>query len=99
MSGKYAKTVGYAKDRSGAPTIRPRLPIVGVCHPASTRYSLQCSPENLYRGIPAALISTSFEVSLGQHSRTDQALPLGEGWDLPADQWIAWPRTPGLDSY
>jgi hypothetical protein len=30
---------------------------------------------------------------------TDQALPLGEGWDLPADQWIAWPRTPGLDSY
>jgi SAM-dependent methyltransferase len=29
---------------------------------------------------------------------THQALPLGEGWDLHADQWIAWSRT-GLDSY
>lgn len=24
---------------------------------------------------------------------TDQILPLGEGWDLHAHQWIAWSRT------
>jgi SAM-dependent methyltransferase len=30
---------------------------------------------------------------------TDQALPLGEGWDKHAQAWIAWSRMPGLDSY
>jgi SAM-dependent methyltransferase len=30
---------------------------------------------------------------------TDQILPLGEGWDLHAHEWIAWSRSPGLDSY
>ncbi len=30
---------------------------------------------------------------------TDQILPLGEGWDLHAHEWIAWSRTPGRDSY
>jgi SAM-dependent methyltransferase len=29
---------------------------------------------------------------------TDQMLPLGEGWDRHAHEWIAWSRT-GLDSY
>jgi SAM-dependent methyltransferase len=28
-----------------------------------------------------------------------QMLPLGEGWDRHAYEWIAWSRTPGLDSY
>ncbi len=26
-------------------------------------------------------------------------LPLGEGWDRHAREWVAWSRTPGLDSY
>ncbi len=30
---------------------------------------------------------------------TDPMLPLGEAWDLHAREWIAWSRTPGLDSY
>ena len=30
---------------------------------------------------------------------TDRKRPLGEGWDLHAREWIAWSRTPGLDSY
>jgi SAM-dependent methyltransferase len=26
-------------------------------------------------------------------------IPLGEGWDRHAQEWIAWSRTPGLDTY
>jgi hypothetical protein len=36
-------------------------------------------------------------MSLGQHPMTGR-LPLGEGWDRHAREWIAWART-GLDSY
>jgi SAM-dependent methyltransferase len=38
------------------------------------------------------------KASLGQHPMTDQARPLGEGWDVHAREWIAWSRA-GLDSY
>jgi SAM-dependent methyltransferase len=30
---------------------------------------------------------------------TDQALPLGEGWDSHAQEWVTWARLPGRDSY
>lgn len=30
---------------------------------------------------------------------TNRMLPLGEGWDKHAHEWIAWSRAPGLDSY
>jgi len=30
---------------------------------------------------------------------TDQTLPLGEGWDSHAQEWITWARIPGRDSY
>src|SRR5437660_597037 len=30
---------------------------------------------------------------------TGQALPLGEGWDAHAQEWITWARSPGHDSY
>jgi SAM-dependent methyltransferase len=36
-------------------------------------------------------------MSLGQHPMTGR-LPLGEGWDRHAQEWIAWART-GLDTY
>jgi SAM-dependent methyltransferase len=36
-------------------------------------------------------------MSLGQHQMTGR-LPLGEGWDRHAREWIAWART-GLDTY
>src|SRR5215813_9908574 len=36
-------------------------------------------------------------MSLGQHPMTGR-LPLGEGWDRHAQEWIAWART-GLDPY
>jgi SAM-dependent methyltransferase len=36
-------------------------------------------------------------MSLGQHPMTGR-LPLGEGWDRHAREWIAWART-GLDTY
>jgi SAM-dependent methyltransferase len=39
----------------------------------------------------------SLWASLGQHTMTGR-LPLGEGWDRHAQEWIAWART-GLDSY
>lgn len=34
----------------------------------------------------------------GQHQLADHPLPLAEGWDSQAHEWIAWTRT-GLDSY
>jgi SAM-dependent methyltransferase len=49
-------------------------------------------------GIPAAETVTGLKVSLGQHPMNGQVLPLGEGWDLHAHEWIAWSRT-GRDSY
>lgn len=30
---------------------------------------------------------------------TDQGRALGESWDAHPDEWIAWARAPGLDSY
>jgi len=37
--------------------------------------------------------------SMMDSTMTDQAPTLGEGWDQHAHEWIAWSRTPGLDSY